>query len=111
MTSDSCAKSQRRQSCGRLGAPGPPNVALYHKPNKIKSLSDDRFYTFPVFRFGSLLKTILEHLGVDFGVVLGSIFDYLWDQRGDQNFDDFFISLLGSKLRPYLEPIAMEAAC
>ena len=25
-----------------------------------------RFYTFPVFCFGSLLKAILEHLGIDF---------------------------------------------
>ena len=49
----------------------------------------DRFYTFPVFLFGSLLKSILDHLGLDFGVVWGAIFYLFSDPRGDQKFNDF----------------------
>ena len=49
----------------------------------------DRFYTFAVFHFGSLLKSILDHLGLDFGVVWGSIFNHFSDPRGDQKFNDF----------------------
>ena len=47
-----------------------------------------RFYTFAVFHFGSLLKTILDHLGIDFGVVLGSVFNHFSDRGGDQKIND-----------------------
>ena len=50
----------------------------------------DRFYTFAVFHFGSLLKSILDHLGIDFGVVLGSIFEHCSDQGGDQKIITIF---------------------
>ena len=47
------------------------------------------FYTFAVFRFGSLLKSILDHLGVDFGVVWEPIFNHFSDPRGGKKFNEF----------------------
>ena len=79
-----------------------------------KRLRVARFYTFPVFCFGSLLKAIFDHLGVDFGG-FGGPFSMIFRIKGVIKYSMIlyavfcFCSIFGSKLCFEVEPIAMES--
>ena len=58
-----------------------------------------RFYTFAVFHFGSLLKSILDHLGLDFGVVWGPIIYFFRIQEVIKNSMIFYVVFVPVVLR------------
>ena len=65
----------------------------FQSPTKVKTRlkpwSVVRFYTFPIFVLSFLLGSILDHLGLHFGVVLDSFLLTFFTSKGDKKINDF----------------------
>ena len=59
---------------------------------KLKRWSVIIFYTFSDFRLGSLVESILDDFGIDFGRLLASIFKHFWIKSAIENSMIFYVA-------------------
>ena len=75
---------------------------------KLKRWSVVIFYTFSDFRFGSLVESILDDFGIDFGKLLASIFEYFQEKgvskKSSKFHVDFFTFFVDFRLRVGPQP-------
>ena len=84
---------------------------------KLKRWSVIIFYTFSDFRLGSLVESILDDFGIDFGRLLASIFEHFWIKGAIKKSSKFhvvfflhFLSIFRSKLAVSRPTIAGKSA-